>query len=281
MSQIKVWGTGRPLDGFTEDFVLTHARKMFPKAKSAQIARFIARKPFVITRVNDEAGAQRLIEGLAKSGIEASTAAPPPDQAPAPAEENLEQEDLDDVEPSPPPAKARSPLGKHAKWLVAAVALVAVVAAGGFVVVQQQRAQAQVAAEQAKAEAKAIADRAAKREAEALAQREAEMTAADKAAAAAREAERLDRKEAAVTEMTSKFAAGEYAQVIAMSEKFEAIYDTDPRVTKLEQEATYTLKEGARRGNFEAILDAPIKGSPRFAQLQDWARQVQERARAR
>src|ERR1041385_2130941 len=92
MSQIEVWGTGKPLTGFTEDAVLTSARKLFPTTKAQHIARFIAGKRFIITRVNDAAGAQKLIEGLAKCGIEADTAGPPPSATPSdPASPDTEE----------------------------------------------------------------------------------------------------------------------------------------------------------------------------------------------
>jgi hypothetical protein len=155
--------------------------------------------------------------------------------------------------------------------------LIAVAAAA--VLVQHEREKAQELAAQARMQANARDKLAARDKAEADARRQAADDAAAKAKADAEEAQRLEKKEAAVAEIKSAFADGNYPAVIAMSERFEPMYGLDPRVVKLEDDATFTLKEGARRGNFGAILNAPIKGSVRFEALRQWALQVQERAK--
>ncbi len=292
MSQIEVWGTGKPLKGFTEDAVLTSARKLFPTTNAQHIARFIAGKRFVITRVNTEAGAQKLIQGLAHSGIEADTAGPPPsvEAAEAPPQEDsaisaedeahLLEDDVDEAAELPEVAEAprRSTLAKNWKLVAGGVAgLIIVAAVAVFVLGYHQESRDQVT--QAQVEATTSASLHAKFSAEADAKRQAERDAAAQAAEAAKEAELQAKQEAAFGEINSAFVDGNYANAIALSDRYEQMYGSDPRVEKLGQTAAFNLQERARRGDFAAILDSPIKGSPRFEALRQWAVQAQERAR--
>jgi len=291
MSQIEVWGTGKPLAGFSAEDVLTNVRKLFPTTKAQHVARFIAGKRFVITRVNSEAGAQKLIEGLAKSGIEADTAGPPPSvdiAQPAEAEEIaisaddeahvIEEVEADVEEPEPPAAPTRIATKKPWKLIagVAAAAILVAVAAAVFVLHGRDSREQD---EQARIQATTSAKLAAKFRAEADAKNQAERDAAAQAAAAAKEAERAAKQEAAFGEIDSAFVDGNLPSTIALADKYEQIYGTDPRVTKLAQTAYFDLQERARRGDFAAILDAPIKGSPHFEALRQWALQAQERAK--
>jgi hypothetical protein len=288
MSQIEVWGTGRPLKGFTEDAVLTSARKLFPTTKAQHIARFIAGKRFIITRVNGEAAAQKVIDGLAKSGIQADTAGPPPSASSADAGEVAADdeealvlpEELDDPSDSPEAPAPAAPKAAAKRWkLIALVVsipvLIAIVAAG----VIWRRQNAHDAATQARIEATTRASVTAKFQAEADARKQAEEDTASKVKSAAEDAQRLAKEDAAIAEINTAFADGNYPSVIALSERFDGMYGADTRVAKLEQNATFNLKEGARRGNFAAILNAPIKGSVRYDALRQWALQVQERAK--
>ena len=298
MSQIEVWCTGKPLAGFTEDAILTSARKLFPTTKSQHIARFIAGKRFVITRVNSEAAAQKLIEGLAKSGIEADTAGPPPmaESAESPQSEDstisaedeahLLEDDAGEVDeaeevadaPEAPPVAARASLAGNWKLIAGGVAALIVAAVVAVVVMGHQRESQDLAA-QAQVAATTSASLQAKFRAEADARRQAERDAAAQAAEAAKEAELQAKQEAAFGEINSAFVDGDYANAIALSDRYEQMYGSDPRVEKLGQTAAFNLQERARRGDFAAILDAPIKGSPRFEALRVWAVQAQERAK--
>ncbi|HZP14152.1 MAG TPA: hypothetical protein VFB36_17175 [Nevskiaceae bacterium] len=288
MIQIEVWGTGKALTGFTEDAVLTSARKLFPHTKAQHIARFIAGKRFIITRVNSPEAAQKLIDGLAKSGIEADTAGPPPaadaaleeDTTLAADDEAHLLEEVDEgseeaqIPEAPPPAAARK------NWILIAGGAGAVVVLAIIAVFAMRHGEtSREEDEQARIQATTSARLAAKFRAEAEAKKQAEQDAAAQAAAAAREAERVAKQEAAFGEIDAAFVDGNYPGTIALADKYEQMYGTDPRVTKLWQSAYFDLQERARRGDFAAILDAPIKGSPHFDALRDWALQAQERAK--
>jgi hypothetical protein len=288
LSQIEVWGTGRPLKGFTEDAVLTSARKLFPTTKAQHIARFIAGKRFIITRVNGEAAAQKLIDGLAKSGIQADTAGPPPSLSAVEASEVVADDEealmlmgeLEDPAGSPAAPAPAAAKPSSMRWkLIAAVVCVPLLIAIAAAAVIWQRQDAHDAATQARIEATTRASVSAKFQAEADARRQAEEDAAAKVKATAEEAQRLAKQDAAIAEINNAYADGNYPSVIALSERFDGMYGADARVAKLEQNATFNLKEGARRGNFAAILNAPIKGSVRYEALRQWALQVQERAK--
>lgn len=295
MSQIEVWGTGKPLAGFTEDAILTSARKLFPSTNAQHIARFIAGKRFVITRVSSEAAAQKLIEGLAKSGIGADTAGPPPatESAELPLPEDsalsaedaahLLEDDVDDAEeiadaPEAPQAPSRPAWASNRNLIAGGVAAL-IVAAVIAVLTMGHKQESQELATQAEVEATTSAKLQAKFRAEADAKRQAERDAAAQATEAARQAEFQAKQDAAFEEINSAFVDGNYANAIALSDRYEQMYGSDPRVEKLGQTAAFNLQERARRGDFAAILDAPIKGSPRFEALRVWAVQAQERAK--
>ncbi len=297
MDQIEVWGAGRPLPGFSDDDVVTNAQKLFPASSPAQIARFIAGDRFVIARVTDAEVAKKLIDALAESGIPAETASAPALML------------VDDVppstkaSPSPPPSPQASPraatseglslpprrgVDSHARLpanrgnrkvaLAAAGGLIAAAVAG--VAVQRHLAHERALAAKAEAMAKVQAEEAKQRAvAEADARKWAADAEAQKAQAAANAALSLQKKEAAAAEVSQAFAAGNYPETIARSERFDVMYGPDTRVQKLEYDATYNLKEAARHGDFAAILDAPVNGSARFAQLREWALKVQEHAK--
>src|SRR5581483_1470721 len=196
MIQIEVWGTGKALTGFTEDAVLTSARKLFPHTKAQHIARFIAGKRFIITRVNSPEAAQKLIDGLAKSGIEADTAGPPPaadaaleeDTTLAADDEAHLLEEVDEgseeaqIPEAPPPAAARK------NWILMAGGAGAVVVLAIIAVFAMRHGEtSREEDEQARIQATTSARLAAKFRAEAEAKKQAEQDAAAQAAAAAKE----------------------------------------------------------------------------------------------
>src|SRR3546814_16481477 len=69
MSNIEVWATGRPMNGFTMESVRANVQGLFPKATDVQLARFTAGTRFVVTRVPDEEAAKRVVAALTKAGV--------------------------------------------------------------------------------------------------------------------------------------------------------------------------------------------------------------------